>query len=102
MRLGFSRAVSKWCDRRLLARIHRYTLNRLRAEIEPVSPADFMRFLFDWQHVAPAAKLTGIDGLLHVDPHSSMASSSPPARGRARSCRRGWIATTRRCSTCCA
>ena len=36
---------------RLLARIHRYTLNRLRAEIEPVSPADFMRFLFAWQHV---------------------------------------------------
>ena len=35
----------EWCDRRLLARIHRYTLNRLRAEIEPVSAADFMRFL---------------------------------------------------------
>ena len=39
----------EWCDRRLLARIHRYTLNRLRKEIEPVSPADFMRFLFSWQ-----------------------------------------------------
>ena len=44
----------EWCDRRLLARIHRYTLNRLRAEIEPVSPADFMRFLFAWQHVDPS------------------------------------------------
>ena len=43
----------EWCDRALLARIHRYTLNRLRAEIEPVSPADFMRFLFGWQHVDP-------------------------------------------------
>jgi ATP-dependent Lhr-like helicase len=53
----------EWCDRRLLARIHRYTLNRLRAEIEPVSPADFMRFLFAWQHVAPSARLTGLDGL---------------------------------------
>ncbi len=53
----------QWCDRRLLARIHRYTLNRLRAEIEPVSPADFMRFLFAWQHVAPAHRLTGSDGL---------------------------------------
>ena len=53
----------QWCDRRLLARIHRYTLNRLRAEIEPVSPADFMRFLFVWQHVYPAAHLTGLDGL---------------------------------------
>ncbi|MGH7560488.1 MAG: DEAD/DEAH box helicase, partial [Gemmatimonadales bacterium] len=38
----------EWCDRRLLARIHRYTLNRLRAEIEPVSTADFMRFLISW------------------------------------------------------
>jgi len=53
----------EWCDRRLLARIHRYTLNRLRAEIEPVSPADFMRFLFAWQHVDPAARLAGIDGV---------------------------------------
>jgi ATP-dependent Lhr-like helicase len=51
----------EWCDRRLLARIHRYTLNRLRAEIEPVSPADFTRFLFAWQHVA--MKLSGPDGL---------------------------------------
>ncbi len=53
----------EWCDRRLLARIHRYTLNRLRAEIEPVNAADFMRFLFAWQHVHPAHQLTGADGL---------------------------------------
>jgi ATP-dependent Lhr-like helicase len=53
----------EWCDRRLLARIHRYTLNRLRAEIEPVTVADFMRFLLAWQHVAPSARLTGVDGL---------------------------------------
>jgi ATP-dependent Lhr-like helicase len=59
------RAV-EWCDRRLLARIHRYTLNRLRAEISPVSPADFMRFLFAWQHVASADKLTAIEGLRAV------------------------------------
>jgi ATP-dependent Lhr-like helicase len=39
----------EWCERGLLARIHRYTLKRLRSEIEPVSPADFMRFLFNWQ-----------------------------------------------------
>jgi ATP-dependent Lhr-like helicase len=57
---------TEWCDRVLLARIHRYTLNRLRAEIEPVSPADYMRFLFDWQHVGPVARLTGTEGLLHV------------------------------------
>jgi ATP-dependent helicase Lhr and Lhr-like helicase len=56
----------EWCDRRLLARIHRYTLNRLRAEIAPVSPAEFMRFLFVWQHVDPLHRLTGIDGLRAV------------------------------------
>ena len=46
-------APVEWCDRALLARIHRYTVHRLRAEIEPVTPADFMRFLFKWQHVDP-------------------------------------------------
>jgi ATP-dependent helicase Lhr and Lhr-like helicase len=60
------RAAIEWCDRTLLARIHRYTLNRLRAEIEPVSPADFMRFLFKWQHVDRPDRLTGIDGLREV------------------------------------
>src|SRR5438552_11049550 len=55
------RGNGNWCDRRLLARIHRYTLNRLRAEIEPVSGTHFMRFLFAWQHVTQ--KLSGIDGL---------------------------------------
>ena len=58
--------VLEWCDRRLLARIHRYTLNRLRAEIAPVSPAEFMRFLFAWQHVGDGHQLTGIDGLRAV------------------------------------
>ena len=60
------RGEIEWCDRRLLARIHRYTLNRLRAEIEPVAPADFMRFLFAWQHVSPAHRLTGLDGVREV------------------------------------
>ena len=59
-------AMLEWCDRTLLARIHRYTLHRLRAEIEPVSPADFMRFLFHWQHVEPSSKLTGLDGLREI------------------------------------
>ena len=53
----------EWCDRTLLARIHRYTLHRLRAEIQPVSPAEFMRFLFRWQHVEASSRLTGLDGL---------------------------------------
>ncbi len=56
----------EWCDRRLLARIHRYTLNRLRAEIEPVSQTDFTRFLFAWQHLAPASRLAGADGVRAV------------------------------------
>jgi ATP-dependent Lhr-like helicase len=56
----------EWCDRSLLARIHRYTIGRLRGEIEPVPPADFMRFLFAWQHLDPAAKLTGLEGLRAV------------------------------------
>jgi ATP-dependent Lhr-like helicase len=60
------RSPIEWCDRTLLARIHRYTVTRLRAEIEPVSPADFMRFLFKWQHVDAPDRLTGIDGLREV------------------------------------
>jgi ATP-dependent Lhr-like helicase len=56
------RAV-EWCDRRLLARIHRHTIHRLRGEIAPVTAAEFMRFLFVWQHVDPAATLSGPDGL---------------------------------------
>ena len=44
-------AEEEWCERRLLARIHRYTVKRLRAEIEPVQARDFLRFLFEWQRV---------------------------------------------------
>ncbi len=49
----------EWCDRRLLARIHRYTIERLRAEIEPVSARDFLRFLLDWQHVTRETRMDG-------------------------------------------
>ena len=52
-----------WCDRRLLARIHRYTLDRLRREIEPVSAGQFVRFLGCWQHVDPAHRLDGPRGV---------------------------------------
>jgi ATP-dependent Lhr-like helicase len=57
---------TEWCDRRLLARIHRLTVGRLRREIEPVAAAEFMRFLFRWQHVQPGAQLHGRDGLAQV------------------------------------
>ncbi len=59
-------ATLEWCDRRLLARIHRYTLNKLRAEIEPASPADFMRFLFAWQRVDANDHAAGLEGLASV------------------------------------
>jgi ATP-dependent Lhr-like helicase len=56
----------EFCDRRILARIHRATLAKLRREIEPVSASDFLRFLFQWQHVAPGFRLAGEPGLLEV------------------------------------
>jgi ATP-dependent Lhr-like helicase len=61
-----SARTTEWCDRVVLARIHRYTLSRLRAEIAPVTPAEFMRFLFAWQHVQPSTHLAGPDGLRAV------------------------------------
>src|SRR5207248_7522036 len=51
--------AAEWCERRLLARIHRYTVKRLRAEIEPVAARDFLRFLSAWQRVAADATLDG-------------------------------------------
>jgi ATP-dependent Lhr-like helicase len=56
----------EWCDRHLLARIHRRTLQRLRREIEPVALRDFVRFLMDWQHVSPETRLRGPDALAAV------------------------------------
>jgi ATP-dependent Lhr-like helicase len=56
----------EWCDRRLLARIHRLTLNRLRAEIQPVTIADFQRFLLSWQRVALEDRAEGPEGVLAV------------------------------------
>ncbi len=56
----------EWCERRLLARIHRLTLGRLRKEIEPVTAAQFMRWLSHWQHVAPGTQALGERGTLEV------------------------------------
>jgi ATP-dependent helicase Lhr and Lhr-like helicase len=56
----------EWCDRRLLARIHRLTLNRLRAEIQPVSIAEFQRFLLAWQRVEIEHRAEGLDGVRSV------------------------------------
>jgi ATP-dependent Lhr-like helicase len=83
-----ARVPIEWCSRRLLARIHSYTLNRLRKEIEPVSAADFMRFLFVWQKVASEHKVEGaqsvaaiLDQLEGFDaPAGSWESEILPAR----------------------
>ena len=59
-------ADEEFCERRLLARIHRYTTERLRREIEPVTAQDLMRFLLRWHHAAPFTQLEGRRGLLAV------------------------------------
>lgn len=56
----------EWCERRLLARIHLYTVKRLRAEIEPVAARDFVRFLFEWQRVAADTRMEGPDAVTVV------------------------------------
>jgi ATP-dependent Lhr-like helicase len=57
---------TEWCERRLLARIHRLTLGRLRKEIQSVTPAQFMDWLLSWQHVAPRTQVLGERGTLEV------------------------------------
>jgi ATP-dependent helicase Lhr and Lhr-like helicase len=74
--LSFSKGVSasqehtepetEWCERRLLARIHRLTVATLRKQIEPVTAAQFMRWLLRWQHVTPGAQVAGERGTLEV------------------------------------
>ena len=59
-------AEQEWCDRRLLARIHRLTIDRLRAEIQPVSIQDFYRFLFAWQRADQEHRVEGLEGLQSV------------------------------------
>ncbi len=56
----------EFCDRRILARIHRATIAHLRREIEPVPPATFLRYLFEWQHIASGTQLTGEAGILEI------------------------------------
>lgn len=59
-------ASTEWCERRLLARIHRLTLGRLRKEIQSVTPAQFMNWLLSWQHIAPGTQLLGERGTLEA------------------------------------
>ncbi|MGA8074320.1 MAG: DEAD/DEAH box helicase [Candidatus Acidiferrales bacterium] len=63
---GESRDEIEWCNRRVLARIHKLTLGALRKQIEPVNAAQFMRWLLRWQHVAPNSRLLGEHGTLEI------------------------------------
>jgi ATP-dependent helicase Lhr and Lhr-like helicase len=57
---------TEWCERRLLARIHRLTVASLRKQIEPVTGAQFMQWLLQWQHAAPGTQVTGERGTLEI------------------------------------
>jgi len=63
---GGEPGTCEWCDRRLLARIHHLTVATLRKQVEPVTAAQFMRWLARWQHVAPNSQLGGERGLLEI------------------------------------
>jgi len=63
---GCPHVETEWCERRLLARIHRLTVATLRKQIEPVTPTEFMNWLFRWQHVAPGTQVRGEHGTLEV------------------------------------
>jgi len=86
-----------WCSRRLLARIHRYTLERLRREIEPVTASDYLRFLLAWQRVDPEHRLEGPRGTFEVI--EQLAGFEAPARAwessilpaRIKNYRREWL-----------
>jgi ATP-dependent Lhr-like helicase len=56
----------EWCERRLLARVHHYTVRRLRAEIAPVAARDFLRFLFAWQRVSTDARMAGPEAIAAI------------------------------------
>ncbi|MBS0350395.1 MAG: DEAD/DEAH box helicase [Proteobacteria bacterium] len=61
-----SDADLQWCERRLLARIHRLTLDKLRKQIEPVTAIQYMQWLLQWQHVAANTQLAGESGLVEI------------------------------------
>jgi ATP-dependent Lhr-like helicase len=94
---GRFEGTSGWCNRRLLARIHRYTVERLRKEIEPVSAVEFLRFLACWQHVDEEHRLEGPQGVAEVlrqlagfeVPAAAWEASVLPSR--VRGYRREWL-----------
>ena len=85
----------EWCERRLLARIHRYTVKRLRAEIEPVPARDFLRFLVRMAAGAARGAHAGVGCAWRPCSRSSKASKRRRARGRPTSCPRASPNTSR-------
>ena len=85
--------AEEWCERRLLARIHHYTVKRLRAEIEPVAARDFLRFLLGWQRVTPDARMQGPKAVDTVIGQLE-GFEARPVPGKPKSCRRGSPATS--------
>ena len=90
-------AGEEFCSRRLLARIHAYTRQRQRREIEPVTARDFMRFLLRWQHVAPGTQSQGRHGVLSVVEQlqgyelAAGAWETPVLAARVEGYRREWL-----------
>lgn len=54
--------VMQWCERRLLARIHRLMRERRRAQVQAVPPARFLDALAHWHGVPSAAEDTRREG----------------------------------------
>ncbi len=90
-------SIIEWCERRLLARIHRRTIAGLRRQVQPVEPADFWRFLIRWQGVGrpswggPVGTREAVAQLQGFE--------MPAGAGSAASCRRGWPIMIRSGST---
>ncbi len=90
-------ADEEFCSRRLLARIHAYTRERQRREIEPVTARDFMRFLLRWQHVAPGTQSEGRRGVLSIVEQlqgyelAAGAWETPVLAARVEGYRREWL-----------
>ena len=96
-RFSADAAEDEWCERHLLARIHRYTLGRLRREIEPVSARDYARFLFAWQRLdedsraSGAEALGGVLGQLEGYEAPAIAWESELLAARVRDYQPGWL-----------
>ncbi|NKB34556.1 MAG: DEAD/DEAH box helicase [Pseudomonadales bacterium] len=56
-----SKQESEWCERRLLQRIHRYTIDAHRKAIKPVSLEVYTEFLFDQHQLAPIKEEASVE-----------------------------------------